>query len=81
MLKMTFKSWFAKIVVISIALFSVQSVMADDNPYSLTQQASNKLFSDIKANQSRIRQDPNHLKSIVRQGLMPYVHVNYAGSL
>jgi hypothetical protein len=81
MLKITLKTWFAKIVVISTALFAMQSVMANDNPYILMQNASDKLFSDIKANQAKITQDPNYLKNIVRQDLMPYVHVNYAGSL
>ena len=81
MLKITLKTWFAKIVVISTALFAMQSVMANDNPYLLMQNASDKLFSDIKANQAKITQDPNYLKNIVRQDIMPYVHVNYAGSL
>ena len=81
MLKITLKTWFAKIVVISTALFAMQSVMANDNPYLLMQNASDKLFSDIKANQAKITQNPNYLKNIVRQDLMPYVHVNYAGSL
>ena len=81
MLKITLKTWFAKIVVISTALFAMQSVMANDNPYLLMQNAADKLFSDIKANQAKITQDPNYLKNIVRQDLMPYVHVNYAGSL
>ena len=81
MLKITLKTWFAKIVVISTALLAMQSVMANDNPYLLMQNASDKLFSDIKANQAKITQDPNYLKDIVRQDLMPYVHVNYAGSL
>ena len=81
MLKITLKTWFAKIVVISTALLAMQSVMANDNPYILMQNASDKLFSDIKANQAKITQDPNYLKNIVRQDLMPYVHVNYAGSL
>lgn len=81
MLKITLKTWFAKIVVISTALLAMQSVMANDNPYLLMQNASDKLFSDIKANQAKITQDPNYLKNIVRQDLMHYVHVNYAGSL
>lgn len=55
--------------------------MAADSPYTLMQQASDKLFNDIKANQAKVSQDPNYLKNIVRQDLLPYVHVNYAGSL
>ena len=80
MLKLNVKRWLAKTLVIFTALFAVQQVMAEDTPYDLTKQVSDKLFSDIKASQSKIKQDPNYLKTIVRQDLMPYVHVKYAGS-
>lgn len=81
-LKATLKKQFAKIVAISTALFAVQGVMAaEESPYALTQQAADKLFTEMKANQAGIKQNPNSLKGIVRQTLMPYVHVNYAGSL
>ena len=80
MLKLNVKRWLAKTLVIFTALFAVQQVMAEDTPYDLTQKVSAKLFSDIKANQSKIKQDPNYLRTIVRLDLMPYVHVKYAGS-
>ncbi|ERH28256.1 toluene tolerance protein Ttg2D [Aggregatibacter sp. oral taxon 458 str. W10330] len=80
MLKLNVKRWLAKTLIIFTALFAVQQVMAEDTPYDLTQKVSAKLFSDIKANQSKIKQDPNYLRTIVRQDLMPYVHVKYAGS-
>ena len=80
MLTLNVKRWLAKTLVIFTALFAVQQVMAEDTPYDLTQKVSAKLFSDIKANQSKIKQDPNYLRTIVRQDLMPYVHVKYAGS-
>ncbi|AKU64238.1 hypothetical protein ADJ80_11075 [Aggregatibacter aphrophilus] len=80
MLKLNVKRWLAKTLVIFTALFAVQQVTAEDTPYDLTKQVSDKLFSDIKASQSKIKQDPNYLKTIVRQDLMPYVHVKYAGS-
>lgn len=81
MLKATFKTWLSKILLLVTALFAVQNALADESPYGLTRQAAEKLFADIKANQPRIKQEPNYLKTIVRQDLMPYVHVNYAGSL
>ncbi|MGQ0285656.1 phospholipid-binding protein MlaC [Pasteurellaceae bacterium 22721_9_1] len=81
MMKIQFKNWLAKIVVISTALFAVQTVMASEGPYELMQKASDKLFADLKANEAKIKADPNTLKTLVRQDLMPYVHVNYAGSL
>ncbi|WP_109860588.1 phospholipid-binding protein MlaC [Aggregatibacter aphrophilus] len=80
MLKLNVKRCLAKTLVIFTALFAVQQAMAEDTPYDLTKQVSDKLFSDIKSSQSKIKQDPNYLKTIVRQDLMPYVHVKYAGS-
>ncbi|WP_109427673.1 phospholipid-binding protein MlaC [Aggregatibacter kilianii] len=80
MLKLNVKRWLAKTLVIFTALFTVQQVMAENTPYDLTKQVSDKLFSNIKASQSKIKQNPNYLKTIVRQDLMPYVHVKYAGS-
>ena len=63
------------------ALFVTQTVRAETSPYVLMQQASDKLFADIKNNQSTIKKDPNYLRTIVRNDLLPYVQVNYAGSL
>ncbi|MDG6895871.1 hypothetical protein A6A20_09620 [Volucribacter amazonae] len=80
MLKQQMTQWITKIMVILTALFSL-NVMAADNPYVLMQKASEKLFADIQANQAKIKQDPNYLRTIVRQDLLPYVHINYAGSL
>ena len=63
------------------ALFVTQTVRAETSPYVLMQQASDKLFADIKKNQAKIKKDPNYLRTIVRNDLLPYVQVNYAGSL
>lgn len=62
------------------SLFSTHAV-AETNPYVLTQQAADKLFGDIKANQSRIKSNPEYLRTIVRNDLMPHVHVRYAAQL
>ena len=63
------------------ALFVTQTVRAETSPNVLMQQASDKLFADIKNNQAKIKKDPNYLRTIVRNDLLPYVQVNYAGSL
>ncbi|WP_439294956.1 phospholipid-binding protein MlaC [Lonepinella sp. BR2882] len=80
-MKIQIKQWLSKMVVVATALFAVQSVMAAEGPYELTQKAANALFADLKAQNVQIKADPNVLKSLVRKDLMPYVHVNYAGSL
>lgn len=74
------KKWFA-ILAFAFTLFVAGTAIAETSPYMLMQQASDKLFSDIKANQVQIKKDPNYLRTIVRNDLLPYVQVNYAGSL
>lgn len=74
------KKLFSKIIVVMTALFSVQA-MAEKTPYELTLDVSDRLFKAIDSSQTKIKQDPNYLRTIVREELMPYAHVNYAGSL
>ena len=76
-----FKKWFSVMAFAVTALFVTQTVRAETSPYVLMQQASDKLFADIKNNQAKIKKDPNYLRTIVRNDLLPYVQVNYAGSL
>ena len=76
-----FKKWFSVMAFAVTALFVTQTVRAETSPYVLMQQASDKLFADIKNNQEKIKKDPNYLRTIVRNDLLPYVQVNYAGSL
>lgn len=70
-------------IVATIALSTLisQNVFAATSPYILMQQTSDKLFGDIKSNQSKIKADPNYLRTIVRNDLMPHIHVKYAGQL
>lgn len=75
------KKWFAVLAFAMTALFTARTAMAETSPYVLMQQASDKLFSDIKNSQAKIKQNPNYLRTIVRNDLLPYVQVNYAGSL
>ena len=76
-----FKKWFSVMAFAVTALFVTQTVRAETSPYVLMQQASDKLFADMKNNQAKIKKDPNYLRTIVRNDLLPYVQVNYAGSL
>ncbi|WP_246770555.1 phospholipid-binding protein MlaC, partial [Mannheimia haemolytica] len=61
-------------------LFST-TAFAETSPYVLMQQTADKLFGDIKANQAKIKSNPEYLRTIVRNDLMPHVHVKYAGQL
>lgn len=67
-------------LVAASALFST-TAFAETSPYVLMQQTADKLFGNIKANQSKIKANPEYLRTIVRSDLMPHVHVKYAGQL
>ncbi|MBS9439662.1 phospholipid-binding protein MlaC [Photorhabdus noenieputensis] len=51
------------------------------NPYKLMQDAAEKTFTRLKNSQSQIRQNPDYLRQVVKEELLPYVHVKYAGAL
>ncbi|WP_323162287.1 ABC transporter substrate-binding protein, partial [Pseudomonas fluorescens] len=50
-------------------------------PYKLMNEAAQKTFTRLKNEQPKIKQDPNYLRQIVRQELLPYVQIKYAGAL
>lgn len=54
---------------------------AANNPYQEMQAAAEKTFSRLKAEQPKIKANPDYLKTIVREELIPYVQVKYAGAL
>ena len=66
---------------LSVATLFSNQAFAETSPYVLMQQTADKLFSDIKANQGKIKSNPEYLRTIVRNDLMPHVHVKYAGQL
>lgn len=51
------------------------------NPYRLMDEAAQKTFTRLKDEQPKIRQDPNYLRTIVREELLPFVQIKYAGAL
>ena len=60
------------------ALLVVMAPMANaavdkTNPYSVMNEAANKTFTRLKTEQPKIKQDPNYLRQIVREELLPYV--------
>src|SRR5476649_2796982 len=46
------------------------------NPYSLMNEAAKNTFTRLKT-----KQDPNYLRVIVREELLPFVQIKYAGAL
>ncbi|MGL6020721.1 MAG: phospholipid-binding protein MlaC [Gibbsiella quercinecans] len=65
-----------------LAVVAPLAMAADQtNPYSMMQEAAQKTFDRLKNEQPKIKQDPNYLRTIVHEELMPYVQVKYAGAL
>ncbi|EKO3433981.1 MlaC/ttg2D family ABC transporter substrate-binding protein [Vibrio fluvialis] len=48
------------------------------DPYLMMKQVAQKSFDRLKAEQALVHKDPEHLKVIVEQELMPYVNDQYA---
>lgn len=67
------------IAMLAIAPFAM--AMNQTNPYKLMDEAAEKTFTRLKNEQPQIRKDPNYLRTIVREELLPYVQIKYAGAL
>lgn len=73
---------FKRLLMVALLVVAPLASAADQtNPYSMMQDAAQKTFSRLKNEQPKIKQDPNYLRSIVHQELMPFVQVKYAGAL
>lgn len=51
------------------------------NPYALMADAAQKTFTRLKNEQSKIKADPDYLRTIVKEELLPFVQIKYAGAL
>lgn len=69
------------VAMLVIAPLATATAADQSNPYKLMNEAAKKTFDRLKNEQPQIRQNPNHLRDIVDQELLPYVQVKYAGAL
>ncbi len=74
---------FKRLVMIAMLAFAPLAAMAADptNPYTLMNEAAQKTFDRLKSEQAQIRQNPDYLREIVGEELLPYVQIKYAGAL
>ncbi len=63
-----------------LSLFSLASAANIDqsNPYKMIKESSNNAFKRFAREQAAIQKDPNILKTIVREELLPYIDYRYA---
>lgn len=73
---------FKKLVLTLCSLLLTFQVAANEidktQPYQMMKQVSEVAFARLKAEQEQIHQDPEHLKVIVDEELMPYINEKYA---
>ncbi|KLN46972.1 ABC transporter substrate-binding protein [Providencia rettgeri] len=67
------------VAMLAIAPFAM--AVDQTNPYKLMDEAAAKTFTRLKSEQPKIKQDPEYLRTIVREELLPYVQSKYAGAL
>jgi phospholipid transport system substrate-binding protein len=71
------------LMVAMLVIAPLATAVAADmtNPYQVMNEAAKKTFDRLKREQPQIRQNPDHLRDVVDQELLPYVQVKYAGAL
>ncbi|MGL9751079.1 MAG: phospholipid-binding protein MlaC [Symbiopectobacterium sp.] len=69
------------LMVVLLVVAPLASAADQTNPYRLMNDAAEKTFTRLKTEQPRIKQDPNYLRQIVQEELLPYVQIRYAGAL
>ncbi|MCP3697017.1 MAG: phospholipid-binding protein MlaC [Aliivibrio sp.] len=74
------KQWISLFAfIVSLFTGTVQAQNIDKTkPYEMMAQVSEMTFARLKAEQAAIQSDPNVLKTVVNEELMPYVNVKYA---
>lgn len=72
---------FLMIAMLVVAPLAAANAADQTNPYKLMNEAAAKTFTRLKNEQPKIKQNPNYLRDIVRQELLPYVQIKYAGAL
>ncbi len=55
--------------------------MDQTNPYHLLKDVAVKTFTRLKDEQPEIKQNPDHLCTIILEQMMPFVESKYAGAL
>jgi phospholipid transport system substrate-binding protein len=74
-----YKRFFLALVIASLSTAAIASASIDkSNPYTMIQTAADIAFKRFAREQSEIAKDPNILKTIVREELLPYVDYKYA---
>ena len=69
------------VAMLVIAPLTAAHAADQSNPYKLMDEAAKKTFDRLKNEQPKIRANPDYLRDVVDQELLPYVQIKYAGAL
>ncbi|ARA78099.1 phospholipid-binding protein MlaC [Pectobacterium brasiliense] len=69
------------LMVVLLVVAPLANAADQTNPYRLMNEAAEKTFDRLKNEQPKIKQNPDYLRTVVREELLPYVQVRYAGAL
>ncbi|MEH2920732.1 phospholipid-binding protein MlaC [Samsonia erythrinae] len=73
---------FKRLLMVALLVVAPLANAVDQtNPYRLMNEAAEKTFDRLKNEQPKIKQNPDYLRNVVREELLPYVQVRYAGAL
>ncbi|OTA19293.1 hypothetical protein Xbed_02511 [Xenorhabdus beddingii] len=73
---------FKRLLMVALLVVAPLASATDQtNPYALMKDAAEKTFTRLANDQPQIRANPDILRQIVRQELLPYVQIKYAGAL
>ncbi|MBA0218517.1 phospholipid-binding protein MlaC [Pectobacterium brasiliense] len=73
---------FKRLLMVALLVVAPLANAADQtNPYRLMNETAEKTFDRLKSEQPNIKQNPDYLRTVVREELLPYVQVRYAGAL
>ncbi len=68
-------------MIVLLAVAPLANAADQTNPYDMMKEAAGKTFTRLGNEQAAIKQNPDYLRTIVRQELLPYVQIKYAGAL
>jgi len=66
------------IFMMSVAGIANAQEVNEQNPYEMVQDVANRTFERIKANQAAIKADPEMLRTIMEEELVPYIDYKFS---
>lgn len=72
------KQWLSAFCLMFIASSASALQQEYQDPNVLIEEVATKVFSRVKAEQSKLKQDPSYAEQIVKEDLLPYVDIKYS---